>query len=169
MKNWNSGLMLAIMGVVCVITIEVLMTSLDTEGWNPSVTVFVQTIVPIIFAATVIMATLRYFNADSSIEGTGTRGYLKRYRLWKEFGARMKEAYIGKFGYRNPAFDEDVDLYIKAVRAMGRGETKKAKLEHLKMMARFVEVPFVIPYEEVWCEEDKVRMYKRYAPEKGAS
>jgi len=87
---------------------------------------------------------------------TGTVEVMKILK-WSAFGNRMKVAYSAKFGGDNPGFDEEVDAHIKAVKALGKGFTKSVDMDWLKKMAKFVEIPFVVPEEEYRSEEEKTR------------
>ena len=77
------------------------------------------------------------------------------YKKWTDFGHRLKLAYEGKFGYRNSGFDEEVDACVRVMRALGHGPTKDTMEERLRGLARFVEVPFIIPEEDHLAEEVK--------------
>lgn len=78
---------------------------------------------------------------------------------WNDFGNRMKVAYTAKFGGENVEFNKEVDMHINAVRVLSGGATKKIDMDWLKRMAKFVEIPFVIPEEELRTEEEKTRDY----------
>jgi hypothetical protein len=58
-------------------------------------------------------------------------------------------------------FDEAVDQHVLAMKALGKGYTKGVNKEWMKRMAKFVEVPFVIPEEERLSEEDKTRSFSK--------
>jgi hypothetical protein len=78
---------------------------------------------------------------------------------WNDFGNRMKVAYTAKFGGENIEFNKEVDMHINAVKVLGNGFTKNIDIDWLKRMAKFVEIPFVIPEEEQRSEEEKTRDY----------
>ena len=160
----HNALMMAITGIICLIVIETLINSIDTTGWNSAVTTFVSTLVPIIMASTVVMGVFKMFAGDDDMETIENKGYFKRYKIWGDFGNRLKAGYVAKFGYSNSAFDEDVDMHISAMRALGKGTTKTINEEWIKRMAKFVEVPFNVPEEERWTEEEKVKTFKRGIP-----
>jgi hypothetical protein len=113
------------------------------------------TVVPIVLSCCVIVGVFLFMNGDSVV-----RKYI-RYKRWDSFGNRMKVAYSAKFGGRNPAFDEAVDQHVLAMKSLGKGYTKTIDKEWMKRMAKFVEVPFVIPEEERLSEEDKTRSFSK--------
>lgn len=156
------NLVTAILGVFAIITIEVLVNSLDTTKWNESMVTLVTTIIPIIVSITVILGVFRYFAGE---EETGERRIVRiiRYKKWDAFGNRMKVAYSAKFGGKNPAFNEAVDQHILAVKVLGKGYTKDINIQWLKRMAKFVEIPWAIPEEEKWSEVKKTNSYSGYA------
>jgi hypothetical protein len=82
-----------------------------------------------------------------------------RYQKWGAFGNRMKAAYSSKFGGDNPAFSQEVDQHIKAMQALGKGTTKTINEEWLKRMAKFVEIPYVVPEEEILSEIEKTEQF----------
>lgn len=90
--------------------------------------------------------------------GPAVYKYVK-YKKWRAFGNRMKEAYTAKFGYPNPGFNEEVDQHIKAMEVLGHGDTKHINEDWLKRMAKFVEIPYVIPEEERLSEVEKTEQY----------
>ena len=145
--------MLVILGVGVLVGIELFVTSIDTSGWSPLLETFVVTVVPIVFACVIIVGIFQYFDSGSVV-----RKYI-RYKRWDSFGNRMKVAYSAKFGGRNPAFDEAVDQHVLAMKSLGKGYTKTIDKQWMKRMAKFVEVPFVIPEEERLAEVDKTRSF----------
>lgn len=83
-----------------------------------------------------------------------------QYKMWSAFGTRMKVAYTAKFGYPNPAFNEEVDRHIRIMRAMSSKElTKKMSEDWLKRMSKFVGIKYVVPEEEHLTEEEKVKNF----------
>ncbi len=90
--------------------------------------------------------------------GTEVYKYIK-YKKWRAFGNRLKEAYTAKFGYPNPGFEQEVDQHIRAMEALGHGYTKSLDEDWLKRMAKFVEVPWAIPEEERLSEVEKTEQY----------
>jgi hypothetical protein len=140
-------------GIVALIGIEVYATSIGMSTWNPAIATFVGTLLPIIFSATIILGIFQYLDQDSVV-----RKYI-RYKKWDSFGNRMKVAYSAKFGGRNSAFDLEVDQHVLAMKSLGKGYTKTIDKEWMKRMAKFVEVPFIIPEEERLSEEDKTRAF----------
>lgn len=84
---------------------------------------------------------------------------ITRHLKWRSFGNRMKEAYTAKFGYPNPAFNQEIDQHIKAVETLGKGYTKSIDMDWLKRMAEFTEIPFIIPEEEYLSEEEKTSKF----------
>lgn len=87
---------------------------------------------------------------------------LVRTLKWNTLGNRIKEAYKAKFGYENLEFNKEVDLHIKAVKALGRGYTKSLDTDWLKIMCSFVEVPFIVPEEEKIPEVNKTEKFSEY-------
>lgn len=101
----------------------------------------------------VVVCVVTFMDGDSPI-----RKYIK-YKRWDSFGNRMKVAYEAKFGYSNSAFNKEVDQHVLAMRALGKGYTKDIDKAWMKRMAKFVEVPFIIPEEEKLAEVDKTRSF----------
>ncbi len=85
-----------------------------------------------------------------------------RYYKWSAFGNRLKIGYVAKFGYSNPAFNDEVDNHIRTMRVMVKTEqgTRKLAEDWLKRMAHMVEVPFAVPEEEHLSEEQKTEEFK---------
>jgi hypothetical protein len=137
---------------VCALTIYLLVLSQVNKDKEPSV---LDTILPIILSTVVVIGVFSFMGEDSPV-----RKYI-RYKKWVSFGNRLKVAYEAKFGYRNPAFDEEIDHRVKAMRSLGKGYTKSVNYSKLKALAKFVEVPFIIPEEEMLAEEDKTRSFSK--------
>jgi len=53
---------------------------------------------------------------------------------------RLVRAYEAKFGYSNPAFNEEVDAHIKAVEYLAKGYTRAVHRDKLKRLEKFVEL-----------------------------
>jgi hypothetical protein len=88
-----------------------------------------------------------------------TREVVERMKKWRDFGERLKVAYEAKYGYRNTAFDEEVDRHVLVMRAITGGRYSKSLSETwLKRVAHMVEVSYAIPEEEEMSEEDKTEM-----------
>ncbi len=149
-------------GVFGIVIVEVVVNTLDTTSWNPSIVSFVTVVVPIIFTVSVILSVFKYLGGE---EETGERRIVRiiRYKRWDAFGNRMKLAYSAKFHGKNPAFNEAVDRHILAVKVLGKGYTKDINIQWLKRMAKFVEIPWAIPEEEKWTEVKKTSTYSGYA------
>lgn len=105
---------------------------------------------PIVLAIIIIVCAFSIFFAGQAII---------RYLKWRDFGNRMKSAYVAKFGYPNPAFDKEIDAHVLAMEALGKGYTKSLDKDWLKRMASFVEVPWAIPEEEHLSETDKTELF----------
>jgi hypothetical protein len=153
-KIWKTQL-LVIAGVGGLVGIEVLVTSIDISVWSPSLRTLVETVIHIVFSCGIIIGIFQYLDQDSVV-----RKYI-RYKRWDSFGNRMKVAYEAKFGYSNSAFDKEVDQHVLAMKSLGKGYTKTVDKQWMKRMAKFVEVPFVIPEEERLSEEDKTRSFSK--------
>ncbi len=135
--------------------------SVDTSQ-QPSFAKAMLDIAPIVFAlGLVIMVFAELGGVD----------HVVRYHKWAAFGNRLKTAYTAKFGYPNPAFNDEVDQHIRVMRTMRKHTealTKELSEDWLKRAARMVEVPYVIPSEEHWSEEAKTEQFDGTDPqEKG--
>ncbi len=137
--------MAAIVGVVAVVVIQALTGSIDQTGWGAAEKGFMD-VIPIVIAASAILGTFAFIGG-----GPAAVTYI-RYKRWEQFGIRLKLAYEAKFGYSNPAFNEEVDCLVL---------TKEQNESRLKRLARFVEVKFVIPEEERLAETVKTEMLAR--------
>ena len=58
----------------------------------------------------------------------------------ESYADSLKRAYEAKFGYSNPAFNEEVDSHIKAVENLRKGYTRAVHRDKLKRLEKFVEV-----------------------------
>lgn len=58
---------------------------------------------------------------------------------WEAYGQRLKNAYEAKYGYKNPAFDEEVDSHIRQMQHLGKGFTRSIAKGWLKRMRRMTE------------------------------
>jgi len=134
-----------------------LQDSLDKATVNMSSSI--QTVVgilPIIYATIIVLGLTAWIASDGPEK-------VKSYLNWRAFGNRMKEAYASKFGGKNPAFNQEVDMHIKAVRTLSKGRnnyTKDLNIDWLKSRAQFVEIEFVIPEEDYLSEEEKTRQFE---------
>ena len=139
-------------GIIGFILIKIIIGGLDTSEWDPALKVFATQLTPIVI---VVVATLSLIAVDYN---SPVQKYI-RYKRWDDFGNRLKVAYAAKFGGKNPAFDEKVEQDILAVKALGKGFTKSINMDNLKALAKFVEVPFIIPEEEYLSEKDKTKSF----------
>ncbi len=100
------------------------------------------------------------------VKSVGGVGYVvKRHRMmWEAYGNRLKEAYSAKFGGENTAFNDEVDMRIKVMKTLGRGYTKKVHKDWLKRTAKFVEIPWAIPEEEYFSEDEKTAQFAHREP-----
>lgn len=137
-----------IVGIISMMTIKGMVESIDVSKLNPLEAAMITQIMPILAAIAIIMSTLAM---------TGGAESVTRILKWNAFGNRLKAAYSAKFGGDNKGFDDEVDEHIKAVKALGKGFTKSIDVDWLKRMAKFVEIPFVIPEEEYRSEEEKTK------------
>jgi len=156
------GAMISVVsGIICLIVIQALMSTIDTSDWSPAVSTFATTLIPIVMAGSIVLGIFKYFTGD---EDTAIVGPIKKYvrvKRWDQLGNRMKVAYEAKFGYANEDFNSQVDSHVKAMRALGQGYTKSIDMEWMKRMAKFVEVPWTVPEEEQLAEVDKTRSFNQ--------
>ena len=62
MNRMNSALLSAVTGVIGIVVIETLVTSITTTGWEAAVCTFVGTLIPIVFSACIIIGLFKYFS-----------------------------------------------------------------------------------------------------------
>lgn len=153
-----------VMGIITLIVITSLIGNLDTSQLSPLVATFATTLIPIVIAASVILGVCKYITGD---EDTAIVGPIKKYvrvKRWDQLGNRMKVAYEAKFGFVSEEFNSQVDSHVKAMRALGKGYTKSIDMEWMRRMAKFVEVPWIIPEEEQLAEVEKTRSFNSETP-----
>jgi uncharacterized membrane protein YeaQ/YmgE (transglycosylase-associated protein family) len=61
MNRMNGALLSAVTGVIGIVVIETLVTSITTTGWDAAVSTFIGTLVPIVFSACIIIGLFKYF------------------------------------------------------------------------------------------------------------
>jgi hypothetical protein len=81
-------------------------------------------------------------------------------QTWLAFGERLKVAYSAKFGDKNQAFNDEVDLHIRAMQAFSKGSTKRIDKDWLKRMAKFVDVNWSIPLEDSLSDVEKTEKFE---------
>ena len=146
----------AITGVISLVVVQTLISELDISEWNGGLKGLID-MLPIVMWACVVLSVFSAF-----VGGPAAVTYV-RYKKWEQFGIRLKVAYEAKFGYSNPAFNEEVDSLVLSMRSHSKGEgsAKEQNEGRLKRLARFVEVKFVIPEEERLAETEKTEMLAR--------
>jgi hypothetical protein len=146
----------AFMGVISLVIIRTVTSELDMTGWSGTEKGLFD-ILPIVMCACVVLGVF-----GTLVGGPAAVTYVT-YKKWEQFGIRLKLAYEAKFGYSNPAFNEEVDGLVLSMRSNSKGEglTKEQNEKRLKRLARFVEVKFVIPEEERLAETEKTEMLAR--------
>lgn len=128
------------------------------EDTPTAVKIMADALLPIYFVVIVL-------GAMATFAGTAI---VYRYHKWNEFGKRLKEAYAAKYGYMNPAYNEQVDIRVRAMRALSRHTlqgTKEANEEALKQLAHMVEVKYVIPFEDRLSETEKTELIAKEGEE----
>ena len=150
-KDLATVVVAAVMGIFTYKFIgEPMIASIDKSQYPSHTAVIIDTL-PIILGIGTIIGVVGIL--------AGGRAVYRIYK-WQDFGNRLKEAYSAKFGGPNPAFSEEVDLHIKAVRTMGgKSYSKDLNLDWLRRMAEFVEVPWSIPEEEYLSEAEKTEEF----------
>ena len=68
------------------------------------------------------------------------QSYIDNNSVSESYRDSLIRAYEAKFGYNNPAFNEEVDSHIKAVETLRKGYTRAAHRDKLKRLEKFVEV-----------------------------
>lgn len=144
-----------VMTIVTIVVGFIVFQGLETQMTTDNVTMPASaeamiSILPFILGAVLILGMFASIGAVSN--------YV-RVKKWRDFGGRMKEAYTAKFGYPNPGFEQEVDQHIKAMEALGHGDTKSINESWLRRMATFVEIPYIIPEEELLSEVEKTTQY----------
>lgn len=149
-KKLIQALVMLIIGIGGLSFVQGEIVKLNANESLSSASKAMANIFPLIFACLVIVSIFSVFYGGQAVY---------RYLKWKAFGNRMKVAYEAKFGYINTGFNQEVDQHIKAMEVLGKGSTKTINEDWLKRMAKFVEIPYVIPEEEYQSEEDKVNKF----------
>jgi hypothetical protein len=160
----GGALMSVVGGIISLIIIETIISTMDTSSMPPALSTMVTTLIPIVMAASVVLGVFKYFTGD---EDTAVVGPIKKYvrvKRWDQLGNRMKVAYEAKFGFASADFNSQVDSHVKAMRALGKGYTKSIDMEWMRRMAKFVEVPWIIPEEEQLAEVEKTRSFNSETP-----
>lgn len=139
-----------IMGIIGYYIASNLITGLEGEGLSPAGEA-VFSLLPIVIAMVMIIMGM------VAVVGGEKIYYILK---WNDLGSRMKEAYSAKFGGENPAFNTEVDMHIHVVRTLGKKSwTKDVNVDWVKRMCEFVEIPFIVPEEEHYSEEEKTEMF----------
>lgn len=158
----SGALASAIMGVISLVVITTLTDSVDTSKMPTGLESLISTVIPIVFAATIILGVFSYFAGDEDTFVVGPIKHYVRIKRWDQFGTRLKVAYKAKFGYGNSGFDQRVDELILSMRATSsKSLTYKQNEGALKRLSKFVEVKFVVPEEGKWTEKEKTRILHR--------
>jgi phage shock protein PspC (stress-responsive transcriptional regulator) len=102
-----------------------------------SVIMFVMGLIPVWISPIVIVVSMlgvykHSFIDDNSIPHNES--------MSESYADSLKRAYEAKFGYENPAFNEEVDAHIKAVENLRKGYTRAVHRDKLKRLEKFVEV-----------------------------
>ncbi len=147
-----AAMVMAVITVFMIVIAQSVMTENMPADAPSSLQAIGSNIGPVIGVVGIIFMFLMIF------AGSEVYKYIK-YKKWRAFGTRLKEAYTAKFGYPNPGFEQEVDQHIKAMEALGHGYTKSIDEDWLKRMAKFVEVPWAIPEEERLSEVEKTEQY----------
>jgi hypothetical protein len=146
-------LFIAIVGVFAVVMVQDTINSqLPADASAPIKALFAD-MGPLMGVITVIAMFVAIFGGYKVVQ------YI-RTKKWADFGNRMKAAYTAKFGYENTGFNEEVDQHIAVMHTLGKGYTKSLNEDWLKRMAKFVEIPYIIPEEEHESEEDKTKEFE---------
>jgi len=61
MNKMMSAQKLVVSGVIGLVVVETLVTTISTSGWNAAVCTFAGTLIPIVFAASIVMGIFEYF------------------------------------------------------------------------------------------------------------
>jgi hypothetical protein len=143
-------LIVGVVGVISLTVIRGITESVPTDNMTTTEAALITQVIPTMMPIAIILGMFAVIGG-----GIAVVHYLK----WNSFGERMKAAYAAKFGGENKEFNSEVDMHINAMKALGSGQTKSVNMDWLKRMAKFVEIPFVIPEEEYMSEEDKTREF----------
>ena len=119
----------------------------NDDSYSPAIKEIVG-VLPVVYTVGVVVGTLSLFYVGERVT---------RLLRWREFGNRLKVAYVAKFGYENIAFNEEVDNHTRIMRTMSNMDTKQSAEDWLKRMAHMVEVKYVIPEEEYLSETEKTK------------
>lgn len=68
-KRLASAIPIATVGIITIIILQTLISSFDTEGWNPMVATFATTIFPIVIVGAIIIVMLKMFVDDKAESG----------------------------------------------------------------------------------------------------
>lgn len=101
----------------------------------PAAQLAIMDSLPVIFGVAVLIGAFAYLVSPA---GAPIRERFK----WAPYGRRLKRAYHAKYGYENPAFDDEVDNRIRVMRVQGKGHTRTIASDWLKRISKMVEVPF---------------------------